>query len=120
MHPTRQFVLQAVSRTGDWVKRLWSAGASLFSQTVTRRRLLVVLATFLVTDYALGVLPYVLAIPEIGLRCAFTPVVNLVFEEFIYPEGQEPIQPGDRVVQLGDQPVDNWPQLLRKLISLRD
>jgi transcriptional regulator with GAF, ATPase, and Fis domain len=120
MYPTWQFVLQAVSRAGDWVKRLWSAGASLFSQTVTRRRLLVVLATVLVTAYALGVLTYVLAIPEIGLRCAFTPVVNLVFEEFIYPEGQEPIQPGDRVVQLGDQPVENWPQLLRKLISLRD
>jgi transcriptional regulator with GAF, ATPase, and Fis domain len=89
------------------------------AQTITRRRFLVVGASLLVSAYALGVIAYVLTIPEIGIRCAFTPVVNYVFEDFTYPEGQDPLQPGDRIIQLGNQPVENWPQLLRKLIALR-
>jgi transcriptional regulator with GAF, ATPase, and Fis domain len=94
---------------------------ALLSQRVARRRLGVVVAAVLVCAYAAGVLGYVLARPEVGIRCAFTPVVNHFYPEFLYPEkGQTPLQEGDRIVRLGGQPVENWSQYLRKLSQLRD
>src|SRR5262245_54533510 len=83
-------------------------GAELASQPVARRRAWVVLASVLVCAYAGGVLGYVLFTPEIGIRCAFTPVVNHFYPEFLDPPGQEPLRPGDRVVRVADQPVENW------------
>src|SRR4051812_32192671 len=95
-------------------------GHALLHQAVTRRRLLIVVAAFLVCGYAAGVLAYVLATPEIGVRCAFTPVVNRFYGEFLYPEGQQSLRAGDRIVALADQPVEDWSQLLRKLNALRE
>jgi transcriptional regulator with GAF, ATPase, and Fis domain len=95
------------------------AGAGLVRQRVCRRRFLIVLAAFLVIGYAAGVLYYVSSTPEIGVRCAFTPVVNYFFPEFLYPPDQEPLLPGDTIVRLGNRPVDNWSQLLQTLIGLR-
>jgi transcriptional regulator with GAF, ATPase, and Fis domain len=66
----------------------------------------------------LGVLGYVLAMPEIGVRCAFSPVVNHFYEEFLYPENQEPLREGDRILQVGDRHVETWSQLLRKMLAL--
>jgi transcriptional regulator with GAF, ATPase, and Fis domain len=79
-----------------------------------------VVAAVLVCSYAAGVLGYVLATPEIGVRCAFTPVVNHFYAEFLYPPDQPPLQEGDRIVRVGDQPVENWSQFLRKLTRLRE
>jgi transcriptional regulator with GAF, ATPase, and Fis domain len=92
---------------------------ALRTQPVTRRRLLIVVAGVLVCGYAAWVLAYVRSTPEIGVRCAFSPVVNLFYPEFLYPPDQEPLRPGDLIVRLGNRRVDNWSQLLQKLIELR-
>jgi transcriptional regulator with GAF, ATPase, and Fis domain len=98
---------------------LRSVGGALVRQRFCRRRSLIVVAAFLVVGYAIGVLGYVSSTPEIGIRCAFTPVVNYFFPEFLYPPDQEPLHPGDTIVRLGNRPVDNWSQLLQTLIGLR-
>jgi hypothetical protein len=100
--------------------RLRSLGRTLLHDPITRRRAGIIVAALLVCAYALAVLGYVLATPEIGVRCAFTPVVNHFYTGFLYPEKQEPLQEGDLIVQVADQPVENWPQLLRKMLRLRD
>jgi transcriptional regulator with GAF, ATPase, and Fis domain len=83
-------------------------------------RSLIVLATLLVCAYAVGVLWFVLAAPDIGVRCAFNPVVDRFYPEFLLPEDQEPLQPGDTIVQLGRDPIANWVQFLRRLSALRE
>src|SRR5262249_35116744 len=62
------------------------------------------------------------ATPEIGLRCAFTPVVNHFDPDFLAFREQFPqrIHEGDTITQVGDQRVQNWTQLLRTLLALRD
>jgi transcriptional regulator with GAF, ATPase, and Fis domain len=97
-----------------------SGVSALLREPVVRRRAWIILAAVLVCGYAAGVLGYVLATPEIGVRTAFTPVANHFYEEFLYPEGQPPLRAGDRIVKIGDQPVENWSQLLRKIMQLRD
>jgi transcriptional regulator with GAF, ATPase, and Fis domain len=92
---------------------------SLFEQPVMRCRVWIVLAAMLVCAYALGVLGYVVLTPEIGVRCAFSRVVGHFYEDFLYPAGQEPLREGDRIVQVGEEPVETWAQLLRKMLSLR-
>jgi len=85
---------------------------------VARCHLIVLGASLLTLAYALAVLGYVLLTPDIGIQCAFTTVVNHFHPEFLVPEDQEPLRPGDRIVQLGDRPVDNWPKLVRTIIDL--
>src|SRR4051794_8765458 len=97
-----------------------AGGVALWSQPVVRRRTAIVIAAVFVGSYALGVLNYVLMTPEIGLRCAFTPVVNHFDRDFLYPRGQEPLRDGDRIVQMGNQRIANWSQLMRKLVELHD
>jgi transcriptional regulator with GAF, ATPase, and Fis domain len=82
--------------------------------------LIIILAAMLVCGYAAGVIGYVRSTPEIGVRCAFTPVVNYFYDNFLLPAKQEPLRPGDRITRLGDNPVENWSQLLHVLIELRD
>src|SRR5262249_16237044 len=74
--------------------------------------------TLLVCAYAVGVLWYVLAAPDIGVRCAFNPVVDRFYPEFLQPEDQEPLRPGDTIVQLGRDPIANWVQFRRRLSAL--
>ncbi len=100
-------------------RRVPRAGKGLLRQRTCRRRFLIVVAAGFVCAYAVGVLGYVRSTPEIGVRCAFTPVVNHFYPEFLYPEDQQPIQRGDVVVGLDNHPVGNWSQLLQKLIALR-
>jgi transcriptional regulator with GAF, ATPase, and Fis domain len=94
--------------------------------SVVRRRLMIVVAAVLVCSYALAVLGYVLSIPDIGLRCAFSPVVSHVHQEYVVlPERQKSLDlnaqlKDRRIKQIGDYKVDSWPQLLRGLIRLRD
>src|SRR5947209_3723089 len=54
--------------------RAWTR--SLLCRATARQRAWIVLASFLVCAYAAGVLGYVVTTPEVGVRCAFTPVVN--------------------------------------------
>ncbi len=89
-------------------------GHGLLHDSITRRRAWIIVAAFLVCGYALGVLGYVLTTPEIGIRCAFTPVVNHFYPSFLYPTDQPPLHEGDLIVRVADQPVENWSQLLRK------
>ncbi len=69
---------------------------------------------------AFAVLGYVIATPEIGVRCAFTPVVTHFYPQFLDPPNQEPIHEGDVIVAVGGRAVENWSQLMRKLTDLVD
>jgi transcriptional regulator with GAF, ATPase, and Fis domain len=109
---------ESTASQSGWKRRLREFGRSLMREPIARRRAWIIVAAFLVGSYALGVLGYVLATPEIGVRCAFTPIVNYFYPEFLYPPGQEPLREGDVIVEVGGQPVENWSQLLRKMILL--
>jgi hypothetical protein len=89
-----------------WAASLRRLVLLLLSEQTARRRAWIILATVLVCSYSLAVLVYVRATPEIGLRCAFTPVVNHFYPEFLYPPKQKELHAGDRVLQVGDQPVE--------------
>jgi transcriptional regulator with GAF, ATPase, and Fis domain len=103
----------------DWKSRLRQSWHDFLNDSITRRRAWVVVAALLVGSYAVAVFGYVLATPEIGVRCAFTPIVNHFYPEFLYPRDQVPLQEGDIIVRVGNQQVDNWSQLLRKMLTLR-
>src|SRR5207244_288571 len=100
---------------------LRSLALALWREPVARRRAWVVVAAVLVCAYAAGVLVFVVSTPEVGIRCAFTTVVNNFYPAFLYPEDQDSLQPEDRIVQVGDSPpIENWSQLLRATMLLRD
>jgi transcriptional regulator with GAF, ATPase, and Fis domain len=107
---------------GRYIRGVTGAVFEFLRRPVYRRRLFVVLAGLFVCFYAAGVFWYVLWVPYLGLRCAFTPVINQVTDGFVrVPEGQEePALDGCAVVQVGDAPVKNWGGLLRALSRLRD
>src|SRR4051794_24026745 len=103
-----------------WRERLGGLGRLLWRDPAVRCRAWVVCAAVFVCAYAGGVLGYVLVTPELGIRCAFTPVVNHFYDEFLSPDEQKtPLREGDRVVAVGGQRVENWPQLLRQMHRLR-
>ncbi|MFO0877679.1 MAG: sigma 54-interacting transcriptional regulator [Gemmataceae bacterium] len=105
------------SRLLVWPRRIAHA---LWTDGDARCRGWIVVAGLLACLYSFAVLGYVLSWPEIGVRCAFTPVVNYFYEGFLYPEQQEPLRSGDRITALGGQTVETWSQLLRKMMQLRD
>ncbi len=115
-------VMNALRRTGPAFLALVPFVVHFFAmlpqQPIRLRRTWIVAASILVGAYTLGVLGYVLTTPEIGVRCAFTTDVNKFDPEFMYPRKQEPLRQDDKIVQIADDKVDNWPQLLRKLIQL--
>jgi transcriptional regulator with GAF, ATPase, and Fis domain len=78
-----------------------------------------VIASLLVGCYALSVLFYVLYAPEIGVRCAFSPVVNHFFPNYLYTDSEEELREGDRIIQVADQAIVEWSQLLYKLKELQ-
>jgi transcriptional regulator with GAF, ATPase, and Fis domain len=87
-----------------------------------RRRLAIVAATVLVFAYAGGVLSYVMNTPDIGIRCAFTPVVNHFNHDFLFSgdlPGAQALDGDDEIVRIGDQEVSNWAQILHELNELR-
>src|SRR6516162_7818247 len=86
---------------------------------IIRRRLVISAATVLVFAYAVVVTTYVMLIPDLGIRCTFSPVVNHFNPDFLYPTGSEPLQADDEIVQLGNQKVTNWSEFLHKLVQLR-
>jgi transcriptional regulator with GAF, ATPase, and Fis domain len=111
-------LLSALLRLGRDARALTVA---LGTQPIARRRFAVIVAAVFVWCYALGVLTYVLLTPEIGLRCAFTPVVNDFDPDFLYPRDQARLHVGDEIMQLGDRDVrSDWLELLRKLLDLNN
>ncbi|MHB1425092.1 MAG: hypothetical protein ACYC3I_18120, partial [Gemmataceae bacterium] len=99
-----------------------SSLSMLLQRKGTRRRLTIVAATVLVFAYAGGVINYVMHTPDIGVRCAFTPVVNHFNHDFLYRADSTDAQSlggDDRIVQIGDQEVSNWAQILHELNDLR-
>src|SRR5437588_3545662 len=101
-----------VPRLGAAVRHLLPG---LVQHSTARSRLFIVVTSVLVCAYALGVICSVLAVPDIGVRCAFSTEVEYFFPEVLYPAGQEPPQPDDVIVRVGGRPVENWPQYLRCL-----
>src|SRR5262245_19952285 len=81
----------------------------LLRNPIGRRRLFIIVAGLFVCGYALGVLLYSISIPDIGLRCAFSRVVNRALEEFIVtaPGESPPVLEGYSIVKLGDRKVTN-------------
>jgi len=109
-------LLSALLRFGGYTRALTVA---LMTQPIARRRFAVIVAAVFVWCYALGVLSYVLLTPEIGVRCAFTRVVNRFDPDFLAPRDQRSqLREGDEIDQLGDREVQNWSQLMRKLVDL--
>ena len=131
-----------VHQTGSWLGRgggvirsaltaALTEGTALLAQPVGRRRLLILMAGILVCCYTLGVITYVLSVPYLGIRAAFSrtnhaPAVNRVDDGFLYPISSEQsdkagtnlAEEGDIITWLGGQKVQTWPQLLRKLREL--
>src|SRR5439155_25114023 len=80
-----------------------------------RRRLVIVVAATLVCAYAVGVFGHVMTTPDLGLRFAFSRFVNRVYPGFLVaPEGESVPDLGNaEIVQIGDERIDTWLQLLR-------
>ena len=113
-----------LSRVSAWHAALHGRALLLISalreHPFSRARLAIIASAFLVCAYAAGVISYVMATPDIGVRCAFTPAVNHFSPDFLYDkEHAEPLDPNDIIVQLGDQEVKNWAQFLHELNVLR-
>jgi transcriptional regulator with GAF, ATPase, and Fis domain len=91
------------------------------SQPSGRRRVFIVLASIFIAGYCLAIFSFVLSIPDIGLRCAFKPIVNRVFPEYVFDtEGQDARElVGATITKIGSDRVENWPQVLRVLNQLR-
>ncbi len=94
----------------------------LLQRKGARHRLAIVAATVLVFAYAGGVISYVMMMPDIGVRCAFTPVVNHFNERFYFEPASRNAKPpsgDDKIVRIGDADVSNWVQILHELNVLR-
>src|SRR5262249_53446476 len=100
-------------------RRLVALARLLWHDPAARCRAWIVCASLFVCAYAAGVLGYVLVTPELGVRCAFTPVVNHFYACSVFPARRAPREPGDRIVEVGGERIDDWPQLLRKMHLLR-
>ncbi len=98
--------------------RVASGVKAVFQQPVLRSRAVILVCAVLVLGYAAGVLLHVLALPEIGLRCAFSLKVNHFYDELLFSEKGESIQPDDTVLKVGDHVITSWPLLLRCIAQL--
>ncbi len=99
-------------------KSLLSLLRMLLERKSARRRLAIVASTILVFAYAAGVLSHVMMMPDIGVRCAFTPVVNSFNEHFFFEPASPNAKPpsgDDEIVRIGGTDVSNWAQILHQL-----
>jgi transcriptional regulator with GAF, ATPase, and Fis domain len=85
-----------------------------------RRRVLILVASVLVCGYAVGVFSHVASSPDLGLRFAFSRFVNRAYPGFIVvPEDEvAPALEDKQVVEIGQQRIEIWPQLLRAEMDL--
>src|SRR4051794_9593376 len=74
----------------------------------------------LVCLYAITVLWYVQSMPDLGLRCAFDPSLKYVYEPYLRTDGGrlEAPAPRDVIIQVGDRPVETWPNVLQAFVGL--
>jgi transcriptional regulator with GAF, ATPase, and Fis domain len=81
---------------------------------------LVLVAAALVCAYGIGVFGHVTTMPDLGLRFAFSQYVNHVYPGFLRSAdgGAAPDLRDTQIVQVGDHPIEIWPQLLRATIDL--
>jgi DNA-binding NtrC family response regulator len=82
-------------------------------------RVIIVLVFLFMAIYAAGLLSYVILTPEIGVRCAFTPIVNHFYPEFRALEADEPLTEGDKITAVAGQRVETWSQMLRSIDAAR-
>src|SRR5262245_9128594 len=109
------------SRLWSHCVRLAAAALQLASTSVgslrepsCRQRLLILLAAILVCAYAIGVFSHVSTTPDLGLRFAFSRIVNRVYPEFLVVSEDEPVPDlqDAQIVQIGEHHIEIWPQLL--------
>src|SRR5437870_5514840 len=93
----------------------WKTLSFLHAAFFTRRGLLI-LAGIMVFAYAVIILLYVQSIPDLGIRSAFSTVINSQPRPY---EGEIP-QKGDVVYRVGDIPINHWADLLNAPFRLRD
>ncbi len=100
--------LSDLSREPVWLRRL-----GLWLHQLGLRRCLLILAAVLVCAHAIGVLAYILSMPDLGLRSAFGKEIRTK-PRFFQPDQPGGLTPrgGDEVVQVADEPIDSWPELL--------
>ncbi len=98
-----------------WPTQLMSA---LARNADARWRAVIVAAAVLACGYALAVMGYVVGTPEIGVRCAFTRVVNHFYPEYLAPGEKGRLAEGDVILAVGGQEVTSWGRLLRRLAAL--
>src|ERR1700731_742052 len=79
--------------------------------TASFRKSLSVLAGLLVCVYAIGVLCYVLSLPDIGLRCAFKTELSYVYSQYRWTTPQP-------LLAAGEGPTNDSPQLLEQALAL--
>jgi len=94
----------------------------LLQRKSVRRRLAIVASAVLVFAYAAGVLSYVMLMPDIGVRCAFTPVINSFNNRYFFAPASPNAGPPsgeDEIVRIGDKEVSNWVEILHELNVLR-
>lgn len=79
----------------------------------------IILSAVMLAGYVAGVLWHVQGVPEIGFQFSLRPRIDQIDVQQIDPAyvGVESLI-GATVVQVGDQPVQTWPQLVRALESL--
>jgi transcriptional regulator with GAF, ATPase, and Fis domain len=79
----------------------------------------IVLSAILLALYVAGVLWHVQGVPEIGFQFSLRPRIDQVDPQHFDPnQGDASSLVGANVVQVGDQSVATWPQLVRSLESL--
>jgi transcriptional regulator with GAF, ATPase, and Fis domain len=98
--------------------KLWSLLQAFQEHRIARRRMAILVSACLACTYALGVMSYVMRTPEIGVRCVFSPIVNHFDSDYLYADQQKLLE-GDTIIELGNQKVSNWAQILHKLAELR-
>src|SRR5262245_48799795 len=129
--PDRNGDGQFLRKAAEYLRAAPAESLTFLRPRLNRRRLLIVVAGTLVCGYAFAVLGYVLSLPDIGLRCAFTThIMRADGEALRYPGWQEDDHHkkvekaegllGDRIVKLGSHEVKTWPDYLRALTRLRD
>src|SRR5262245_21509479 len=100
-----QHLKQTVGKIPSLWRAVRGAIASLFRNSSARSRLFIVVSGVLGCAYALGVISYVLSMPDIGVRCTFSAEVDHFFPEFLFPEGQPRLHTDDVIVKIGSHPV---------------
>ncbi|MFQ3650637.1 MAG: sigma 54-interacting transcriptional regulator [Gemmataceae bacterium] len=98
--------------------KLWSSLRSCLTDPLSFRRCLILLVCGLMLAYTAGLLGFVLVVPELGIRCAFTPVINYAFPDFVVPD-QTPLLEGDHITALAGRPLHSWSELLRQIEAAR-